>query len=139
MLDLSSDFGKHVARRLEQEHVIWLVTVRADLTPQPSPVWFLWDGETFLIYSQPDKQKLRNITRHPEVALHLNSDGQGGDIVVITGQARIERSTPPANQVPAYAGKYRQDIQDINFTPESFAGSYSVPIRISPDNLRGHR
>ena len=32
--------------------MIWLTTVRPDGRPEPSPVWFLWDGETFLIYSQ---------------------------------------------------------------------------------------
>jgi len=32
-------------------------------------VWFFWDGEEFLVYSQPRRQKLRNIERDPKVGL----------------------------------------------------------------------
>ena len=74
MIDTTSEFGTRVAQRLQQEGIIWLTTVRGDGTPQPSPVWFLWDGETFLIYSQPGAPKVRNIARSPKVALHLNGD-----------------------------------------------------------------
>ena len=44
-IDTSSSFGRRVVERLENEHVVWLTTVAADGTPQPSPVWFLWDGQ----------------------------------------------------------------------------------------------
>jgi len=54
MIDLSTDFGARVARRLDDEIMIWLTTVRADGTPQPSPVWFLWIDQSILIYSQPN-------------------------------------------------------------------------------------
>ena len=48
-LDPSTEFGARVERRLPDERIIWLTTVGPDNTPQPSPVWFFWDGETFLI------------------------------------------------------------------------------------------
>jgi PPOX class probable F420-dependent enzyme len=137
MIDLSTEFGARVARRLEQETVIWLTTVRADSTPQPSPVWFLWDGTTMLMYSRPDTPKLRNIAAQPRVALNFDSDGQGGDIVVFTGEARIE-DAPPANEVPTYLDKYQSSIASIGMTPESFARTYSVAIRVMPTSVRGH-
>ena len=56
-LDLNTEFGARVERRLREEIVIWLTTVRTDLTPQPSLVWFLWDAETMLIYSKPNTPK----------------------------------------------------------------------------------
>ena len=31
-----------------------MTTVRSDGQPQTVPVWFLWDDEGFLIYSQPN-------------------------------------------------------------------------------------
>jgi PPOX class probable F420-dependent enzyme len=136
-IDTSIEFGSRVARRLSDERIIWLTTVRADGTPEPSPVWFLWDGSTFLIYSQPDKPKLRNIGRDPKVALNFNSDEEGGDVVVFTGEAKIDRSVPPANQVPDYVAKYRDGIRDIGMTPVTFAQSYSVPVRVTPTKLRG--
>jgi PPOX class probable F420-dependent enzyme len=137
-IDTGSEFGARAARRLKDQLIYWLVTVGPDDTPQPSPVWALWDGETFLIYSQANTPKLRNIARHPRVALHLDGDGQGGDVVVVTGEARIVTDVPPADQVPEYVAKYRQGIMRIGMTPESFARAYPVAIRVTPRHLRGH-
>ncbi len=108
VVDTSTQFGHRVDGRLRQEGIIWLVTVRADGAPQPSPVWFLWDGDTFLIYSRPNTPKLRNIRRNPRVVLHLDSDRRGGDIAVISGEARIVPAGPPAHEVPAYVEKYHR-------------------------------
>jgi PPOX class probable F420-dependent enzyme len=137
MIDLSGKFGTRVAHRLDKEEIIWLTTVRADATPQPSPVWFLWTDQTLLIYSQPNKQKLRNIERNPKVALNFNSSETGGNIVVITGQAHIDPDAPPANQVSAYVEKYREAITRIGMNPDSFAQSYSVALYVTPTGLRG--
>ena len=76
MIDAGSQFGARADRRLREEVLAWLVTVRADGQPQPSPVWFLWDGESFLVYSQAGRQKVRNIERNPLVSLHLDGDGR---------------------------------------------------------------
>ncbi len=137
-LDLNSKFGARVAQRLAEEVVIWLTTVRPSGMPDPSPVWFLWDGDTLLIYSQPNKQKLRNIARNPNVALNFNSTPDGGDVVVITGTARVDEQAPPAHQLPAYVQKYAAEIVNIGMTNQSFAQSYSVAIRITPTGVRGH-
>lgn len=137
-IDSSTDFGKRVERRLEEETVIWLTTVRPDGQPVPVPVWFYWDGETALIYSQPDTPKLRNIEQNPRVSLNFDSDGTGGDIVQFDGQARIDDATPPATGVPAFIDKYRDGIDRIGTTPEGFARAYSVPIRVTLTRLRGH-
>jgi PPOX class probable F420-dependent enzyme len=139
-IDPTTDFGARAARRLRDELIGWLVTVDASGTPQPSPVWFLWEEEsaTILIYSQPDAPKLRNIAANPRVALHLDGDGKGGDIVVLTGEARSDATAPAATAVPAYVEKYRQGIADIGMDPDAFAAAYSVPMRMTPLKLRGH-
>jgi PPOX class probable F420-dependent enzyme len=137
-IDTGSEFGARAARRLKEELIYWLVTIGSDGTPQPSPVWALWDGATFLIYSQPDTPKLRNLGERPRVALHLDGDGRGGDIVIVTGDARIAVDAPPADRVPEYVAKYREGIKRIGMTPESFARAYSVVVRVIPSHLRGH-
>lgn len=137
-IDVGSEFGRRADRRLRDELIYWLVTVDPDGTPQPSPVWALRDGETFLVYSQPDTPKLRNIASRPRVALHLDGDGRGGDVVVVTGEARIESNAPAADRVEAYVVKYRDGMRRIGMTPESFARAYSVAIRVTPTRLRGH-
>ncbi|HLZ09759.1 MAG TPA: TIGR03667 family PPOX class F420-dependent oxidoreductase [Chloroflexota bacterium] len=137
IIDLTTEFGARVARRLQSDEIVWLTTVRPNGTPEPSPVWFYWDGATFLVYSHPGKVKLQDIAANPRVALNFNSDETGDDIVVFTGDAREDRSVPPANKFKEYLAKYEKPIVRIGMTPESFARAYSVPIRVTPTKVRG--
>lgn len=136
-LDLSTEFGARVARRLEGEHVAWLTTVRADGQPQPSPVWFLWDGDSIVIYSRPNQPKLRNIASNPKVALSFNSDADGGDVVVISAAAQHDQAAPRLDQVPAYLAKYTSAIAALDMTVPGFAEAYSAAIRLTPLSVRG--
>jgi PPOX class probable F420-dependent enzyme len=136
-IDTSSEFGRRAERRLTETLLGWLVTVDRRGTPQPVPVWFLWEDGSVLLYSRPDKPKLRHIAANPRVSLHLDGNGRGGDIVVVTGSA-APTDDVPASQVPAYVAKYAGLIEGNGWTPESFAADYSVPLRISVDRVRGH-
>jgi len=136
MLDTTTDAGARADRRLREEIMIWLTTLRSDGQPQSVPVWFLWDGETFLIYSQPGGQKLRNIGGNPKVGLHLNSNDRGGDVVRVEGAAQILEDFPPATEVGEYLEKYRESIARIGFDPEGFARAYSVALQVTPERWR---
>lgn len=137
IIDTSTDFGQRVAQRLADEQVAWLTTVDGAGVPQPAPIWFIWDGESALIYSQPNQAKIRNVERSGQASLNFNSDFHGGDVVVLTGTAEIDPSAPSADQNPAYVEKYSGGFESINMTPESFAASYSVPLRVTPTKVRG--
>jgi nitroimidazol reductase NimA-like FMN-containing flavoprotein (pyridoxamine 5'-phosphate oxidase superfamily) len=51
MLDTTTETGARAERRLREEEIAWISTVRSDGQPQSVPIWFLWEGETFLICS----------------------------------------------------------------------------------------
>ncbi len=139
MIDQKNEFGARVAKRLREESTIWFTTTGADGTPQPRPVWFLWDeaSNTFLIFSQPAGAKVRHIERNPHVALNLNSNPYGGDIVVFTGEAEILRGNIPADFMKAYVAKYRAGMKNIGMNPQQFEQSYSMAIRVTPSKMRG--
>jgi len=132
MLDVTTEAGARADGRLREEEIAWLTTVRPDGQPQSVPVWFLWDGETFLIYSQSGRQKLKNIARNPRVDLNLNSNAYGGDVVRAEGTAEIVNDVPPANEVGEYLEKYREAIARIGYDPDGFARAYSVALRVTP-------
>lgn len=130
-------FGERVARRLRDEIVAWLTTVSVDGTPQPNPIWFLWDGATFLVYSLPHAARLPHIARNPRVSLNFDGNGRGGDIIVFACEARVAPDEPPADQNPAYLAKYRTRIDQAFGGPAAFAARYSVPLRLTPLKVRG--
>jgi PPOX class probable F420-dependent enzyme len=101
------------------------------------PVWFIWDGdESVSVYSQPGA-RVRNLESNPHVSLNFSGDGRGGDIVVLSGTATLDRDAR-ADADDAYVAKYADHIARIGHTPESFADNYSVPVRIRLERLRGH-
>jgi PPOX class probable F420-dependent enzyme len=116
---------------------IWLTTTGADDTPQPNPVWFLWDGESILVYSLPNAARVAHIKKNPRVSLNFNSNERGGDVVVIAGDARFEPDEPPASANQVYIEKYAEFLARLRYTPDSFADKYSLAIRITPTRLRG--
>lgn len=137
MINFETEFGERARQRLEQEQVIWLTTVDAKNGPQPRPVWFHWDGETVLIFSQAKTAKVRHIRHNPCVALNFNSTPDGGDVVVLLGEASILEGMIGDQRMKEYLDKYRQGIQDIGLTPESFQADYHVVILVKPAALRG--
>jgi len=138
--DPSSEFGARVARRLREEIVAWLTVVDRAGTPQPAPVWFLWDdaSASALVYSMGDAKRLAHLRANPRVALHFDGNGTGGDIVVLTGDAVESPDDPPASGTPAYLAKYGDRITGGWQTAENFSSIYSVPVRIRVERVRGH-
>ena len=94
--------------------------------PQPTPVWFQWDGSTFLIYSQRDKPKLRNIAADPNVALHFNADDEGEQVFVLFGTARLDPSAPSVLGNPEYLRKYDDGIRSIELITRHLAEAILV-------------
>lgn len=130
MIDESSEFGARVARHLREEMIVWLTTVTPSGAPLPRPVGFLWDGgENVSVYSQPGA-RIRNIARNPKVALNFGGDGEGGDIIILSGTAEVDESRPSAVEDAAYAAKYATEFERFGMTAESYAQRFSVPVRI---------
>ncbi len=137
MWDPSTPFGQRIEAKLNSALIIWLVTSDGDGTPQPSPVWFLREGETLLIYSKPNAPKVRNIAARPQVALHFDTNADGSDVIIFHGTAAVDTNAPPPDQPGPYLEKYRAEIAGIQMTTDEFAATYSTPIRVRLEKVRG--
>ncbi|MDJ0954223.1 MAG: TIGR03667 family PPOX class F420-dependent oxidoreductase [Acidimicrobiia bacterium] len=130
-------FTDRSRQRLSRETVGWFTTVNPAGRPITLPVWYLWDGDDeILIYSLTNAARLRNIAANPNVSFHLDGDKHGGEIVVLEGVAEVDPMRPPANEVAAYLDRYRGYMAAYGWTPEWFAGRYSVAIGMKIDNVR---
>ncbi len=123
--------NEHVAERLRTDKIVWLGSVRPDGRPHLVPVWFLWDGETVLIFSKPD-QKVRNLRQNARVTLALDDTKGGGDVVMLDGTAALLEEPTAAIVTPAYIDKYAADNAQMGTTMENMAAEYAQPIRITP-------
>lgn len=139
MLDLVSKYGRIVKRHLKDEYFVWLTTVDSKGTPQPRPVWFVWEEDAFLIFSQAHAYKIKHLENNPMVSLHFNTEDDHGNqhVIVFTGEAVLDEDAPPAHDVHAYMRKYRAGIAGLKMTPEEFSDEYSRAIRVKPSQVRG--
>jgi len=135
LLDLTKERDAHIEQRLRTDHVIWLVTVRPDGRPHAVTVWFLWDGDTVLIFSRPNNQKIRNLQSNPNIVLALDDTHEGNDPITIEGTATLLASGDIDTTQAAYVAKYAEGIKGIGLTIEQMAAQYSQAIRIRPTRV----
>jgi PPOX class probable F420-dependent enzyme len=134
-LDPAKERDAHIAQRLHDDTIAWLITVRPDGRPHAVAVWFLWDGEAVLIFSRPNNQKLRNLNANPSVVLALDNTREGADPITIEGTASLLEPGVADTTLTAYVEKYGNAIERIGFTPASMAAAYSEGIRIIPTRV----
>jgi PPOX class probable F420-dependent enzyme len=62
-----------------------VATNRPDAAPQLSPIWFLWDGQRFILSAGRETAKAANIRRDPRVSLCID-DEPGARYLVASGR-----------------------------------------------------
>jgi PPOX class probable F420-dependent enzyme len=126
------ELTEHIQRRLSADQIAWLTTVSPTGRPSPRPVWFVWEPPTIVIYSKNDSAKLRHLAVSDKVSVHFDSNGHGGDIVVIAGRAELDPDAPPPSQYPGLLEKYSQAVQSMGQTPQWYDTNYGVALRVTP-------
>lgn len=130
------DVPSEVALRLAHDSVGWLTTITDSGAPAPNPVWFVSEAGALIVFAEPSSRKVHNIRQRPSVCLHLNSDPDGGEIVIVNGDADVT-TEQAASQLDAYVAKYSSQITGpLGMTLDTFDGTYSAKIRIQPSRLR---
>ena len=108
----------------------------ARVSRRARPIWFLWEDGEIVLCSLATTPRVRNMRANPRVAVNLNSDAGGGDIVTFEGEARIEGIELPPGTAAAYRAKYQAKIDEYGWTWESFRRDYPVVVRIRPTRVR---
>lgn len=126
-----------IAVSLERESIVWLSSVRPDGGPHVVPLWFLWDGESILVFSKPGAQKVRNVRAEPRVMVAVGEPGIDFDVELVDAVAELARE-PTAGLLPdAFARKYAGLADRAGITVDGFAAIYSQPIWIHPTRWLG--
>ena len=79
-----------IQRFLETKDVVVLATIKRDGAPLAMPMWFLPDGESLVMISVADTQKVRNLRRDGRVSVVAESVSASGAILGVTVQGRAD-------------------------------------------------
>jgi PPOX class probable F420-dependent enzyme len=130
---MAPEFNEEVSDRLTRDDYGWLTTVAKSGQPVPKLVWFYFDGTDVIVYTEPGAAKVRHIRAHPQVSLNLDSDGNGGGIIVVGGTAAVDSEDADPRDDAPYWAKYADTAAQFGLT-EAMAG-YNVRLRISVEKV----
>jgi PPOX class probable F420-dependent enzyme len=107
-----------------------LASVRSDGRPHVVPLWFVWDGTAFVMYSKPHAVKVQNLRRDPNAMLALGEPGRfDGSAALVEVRAEIDEAV---GLLTAFADKYAELMARLGLSRDAFASVYSQPIRLIP-------
>jgi PPOX class probable F420-dependent enzyme len=130
---MSAELTPEVIDRLNESQYGWLTTVAKSGQPVPKLVWFFFDGTALFVYSSPSAAKVAHVKRHPQVSLNLDSDGNGGGIIVIGGEATIDAEDVDCRDDGPYWAKYGPTADKFGLTGSM--ADYSTRVRIGIDKV----
>lgn len=136
MLNLTPTRQAAIEARLREDLIIWLTTVSPSGKPHTVPVWFEWDGESVLIFSQPETRKIRDLKQNTSVALALETRDEGEEVIFFEGAAELLAQSTSELMTTAYIEKYAHLFPRIESSPEKMSVEYTQAIRVSLDKVK---
>ena len=130
---MSVELTQEVSSRLASDEYGWLTTVAKSGQPVPRVIWFYFDGTDLFVYSMPKAAKVAHVKAHPEVSLNLDSDGNGGGIIVVGGTASVDATDVDCREDGPYWAKYSELAAKFGLT-EAMA-TYSTRLKITPSRV----
>lgn len=130
---MSIELTQEVSDRLNSDDFGWLTTVAKSGQPVPRLIWFFFDGTDLTVYTLPTAAKVAHIKAHPQVSLNLDSDGQGGGIIVVGGTAVVDATEVDCRDDEPYWAKYHEHAAQIGLTDAM--ADYSTRLRITPTKV----
>jgi PPOX class probable F420-dependent enzyme len=87
-----------------------LATVRPDGTPQANPMWFSWDGTHLRFTNTTRRQKYRNVTAEPRIAMSVHDPDRPYRYLEVRGRVERIEPDPEAAFVAELAERYGLEL-----------------------------
>ena len=88
-----------------------LATVRPDGTPQANPMWFSWDGTHLRFTNTTRRQKHRNVTAEPRIAMSVNDPDRPYRYLEVRGIVERIEPDPGAAFFAELAKRYGLELE----------------------------
>ncbi len=123
---------------LTQPHDAIISVNRVGKGSQLSPVWFVWDGEAFLFFTQKASAKLANIMRDPNISVLVN-DQSTHTYVIAYGRAEVVELEQYPELWNTISAKYRPAERSEQFAAaiQAIGRLSRVVIAFKPEKMVG--
>lgn len=91
---------------LQSTALVHVATIGPEGEPQSTPVWFGWDGEHVKFSQTKGRQKYRNLSREPRVALSLVDPENPYRYLEVRGEVTHIEEDPDLDFINSMAKKY---------------------------------
>jgi PPOX class probable F420-dependent enzyme len=115
---------------LQNPIVAHVATIGPNGEPQNNPVWFDWDGEYVKFSQTKTRQKLRNLKRHPHIALSIVDPENHLRYLEIRGVVDRVEEDPDLEFISAMSRKYL----DVYPYPNHRPGDERVVVFVRPQH-----
>ncbi len=116
---------------LESKALAHIATIGPKGEPQSSPVWFGWDGEHILFSQTKGRQKYRNLTRDPHIALSIVDPKNPFLYLEVRGTVVRIDEDPDKAFIDSMSKKYTGRDKYTNNQP----GDERVVIVVQPEHI----
>jgi hypothetical protein len=110
-----------VDERMSAAKNYWIATATLQGRPAATPVWGAWVEGKLYFDGAPTTRRGRNITRNPQVVVHLES---GDQVLILEGQAVILSGAPERWLAEILSREYTAKYGPLGYSPgpESWDG-----------------
>jgi len=105
-----------------------IATVGPNSEPQCSPVWYGWDGELVSFSLTKTRQKFRNLSANPSIAMSIIDPANPYRYLEVRGSVERIDEDPNCDFINSMATKY----MGVDVYPGNQPGDERVVIRVRP-------
>ena len=117
----------------QRTYLAILATVYPSGGPQAFPVWYEFDGESFMVTTEAEAAKVHNISRNPKVALCITDTSKWIKSLTVRGTAQVVADNHLAQELHRKLSLRYLGPQQGPEWADSMAEEKMALIRIKPD------
>ncbi len=126
-------FEPRLADLLEQPAIVRVSTISPDGYPHTTPVWFLLDGESLILFTGRETRKARNVLANAKGAIAIGGDPVGSPCYLLQGDFTIEDD--PDHSVTARITYHYESPEKAAEWLSAWEDDDHVILRLTPDHI----
>lgn len=135
---MSAEIPQEFIDLLERPIVVTLVTIMPDGSPQASPVWFSYDGTHIWVNTARGRQKDKNMSERPRVAILSLDPDNPYRYLEVRGTIQEINEDQGLDHINALSERYRGNPDFYASNPSMRGKEQRVVYKIKPEHVVAH-